>query len=53
MTRSASPPIEFVVTPRFEAFYALYTLSNTASTPLHQWKERALQRLPRNFERVA
>lgn len=53
MTRSVSPPIEFVVTPRFEAFYALYTLSNAASTPLDRWKERALERLPRNFERVA
>jgi DNA-binding transcriptional ArsR family regulator len=53
MTRSASLPIEFVVTPRFEAFYALYALSNSASTPLDRWKERALQRLPRNFERVA
>lgn len=53
MTRSASLPIEFVVTPRFEAFYALYTLSNRASTPLDRWKERALQRLPPNFERVA
>lgn len=53
MTRSASLPIEFVVTPRFEAFYALYTLSNSAATPLDRWKERALERLPRNFERVA
>ena len=53
MTRSASPPIEFVVTPRFEAFYALYTLSNSAATPLDRWKERALERLPRNFDRVA
>lgn len=53
MTRSASLPIEFVVTPRFEAFYALYTLSNNASTPLERWKARALLRLPRNFERVA
>jgi DNA-binding transcriptional ArsR family regulator len=53
MTRSASLPIEFVVTPRFEAFYALYTLSISAPTPLDRWKERALERLPRNFERVA
>jgi DNA-binding transcriptional ArsR family regulator len=52
MTRSALP-IEFVVTPRFEAFYALYTLSNSAKTPLERWKERARLRLPRNFERVA
>lgn len=53
MARSASIPIEFVVTPRFDAFYALYALSNSASTPLNRWKEAALERLPRNFERVA
>jgi DNA-binding transcriptional ArsR family regulator len=53
MARSASLPIEFAVTPRFEAFYALYTLTNSGSTPLDRWKERALLRLPRNFERVA
>ena len=53
MTRSAIPPIEFVVTPRFEAFYALYTLTSSASTPLDPWKEKALARLPRDFERIA
>ena len=53
MTRSVSLPIEFVVTPRFEAFYALYTLTSSAPTQLDRWKERALLRLPRNFERVA
>jgi ArsR family transcriptional regulator len=53
MTRSASLPIEFVVTPRFEAFYALYTLTTGAPTSLDRWKERALARLPRDFERVA
>lgn len=53
MARSASLPIEFVVTPRFEAFYALYTLTSSAPTPLDRWKERALLRLPNDFERVA
>jgi DNA-binding transcriptional ArsR family regulator len=53
MTRSASLPIEFLVTPRFEAFYALYTLTSSAPTQLDRWKERALLRLPRDFERVA
>ena len=53
MTRSVAPPIEFVVTPRFEVFYALYTLTSSAPTPLDRWKERALLRLPRDFERVA
>jgi DNA-binding transcriptional ArsR family regulator len=53
MARSASLPIEFVVTPRFEAFYALYTLTSGAPTQLDRWKERALLRLPRDFDRVA
>ena len=53
MAHSTSLPIEFVVTPRFEVFYALYALSNTAPTPIDRWKERALARLPRDFERVA
>jgi DNA-binding transcriptional ArsR family regulator len=53
MTRSAIPPIEFVVTPRFEAFYALYTITSSASSPLDPWKEKALARLPRDFERIA
>ncbi len=53
MTRSVSLPIEFVVTPRFEAFYALYTLTSSAPTQLGRWKDRASLRLPRDFERVA
>jgi DNA-binding transcriptional ArsR family regulator len=53
MTRSASLPIEFVVTPRFEAFYALYTLASSAPSSLDRWKEKALLRLPRDFDRVA
>jgi DNA-binding transcriptional ArsR family regulator len=53
MARPASLPIEFVVTPRFEVFYALYALTNSAPTPIDRWKERALLRLPRDFERVA
>ncbi len=53
MARSASPLVEFVVTPRFEAFYALYALSSSAPSPIDRWKERALLRLPRDFERVA
>lgn len=53
MNRPASLPIEFDVTPRFEAFYALYTLTNTAPSSLDPWKERALMRLPRDFDRVA
>ena len=53
MVARASLPIEFVVTPRFEAFYALYTLTNNAPSPLDPWKEKALMRLPRDFDRVA
>ena len=53
MARPASLPIEFVVTPRFEAFYALYALTNNAPSPVDRWKERALVRLPRDFDRVA
>jgi DNA-binding transcriptional ArsR family regulator len=53
MTRSAALPIAFVVTPRFEAFYALYTLTSSAPTQFARWKERALVRLPRDFGRVA
>jgi ArsR family transcriptional regulator, repressor of sdpIR and other operons len=53
MAQTAPLPIEFVVTPRFEAFYALYALTNNASTPIDRWKERVRLRLPRDFERVA
>ena len=53
MPRSSSPPIEFAVTPRFEVFYALNILSTGAPTPLDRWKDRALTRLPRDFDGVA
>ena len=54
MPKTGSPlPIELAVTPRFDVFYALYTLSSNASTPLNKWKKNALARLPRDFERVA
>jgi ArsR family transcriptional regulator len=46
-------PIEFAVTPRFDVFYALYTLTSSAPTKLDAWKDRALLRLPRDFDRVA
>jgi DNA-binding transcriptional ArsR family regulator len=46
-------PIEFAATPRFDVFYALYTLSSTTSTVLDPWKEKALARVPREFEREA
>ncbi len=53
MPRSGSFPIEFAVTPRFDVFYALYSLTSSAPTQLDQWKSKALDRLPRDFERVA
>jgi ArsR family transcriptional regulator len=53
MAGNGSVRIEFAVTPRFDVFYALYALTSNAATPLEPWKERALRRLPRDFERVA
>ena len=53
MARNGTLRIEFAVTPRFDVFYALYALTSSAQTPLDSWKERASDRLPRDFERVA
>ncbi|MFL5468436.1 MAG: hypothetical protein ACJ8AE_01415, partial [Gemmatimonadaceae bacterium] len=53
MARFGSLPIEFVVTPRFDVFYALYILGGKASGPLDFWKERAAARLPRDFDRLS
>jgi DNA-binding transcriptional ArsR family regulator len=53
MPRSASFPIEFAVTPRFDVFYALYSLTSSAPTQLDPWKAKALGRVPRDFERIA
>lgn len=46
-------PISFAVTPRFDVFYALYAVTNSAPSVLEKWRERAIMRLPRDFERVA
>jgi DNA-binding transcriptional ArsR family regulator len=46
-------PVTFAVTPRFDVFYALYALTHNAPSTLEDWKERAIARLPRDFERVA
>lgn len=46
-------PLEVIVTPRFDVFYALHTLASTAPTPLDRWKEAAIARLPRDFMRRA
>jgi DNA-binding transcriptional ArsR family regulator len=53
MSRPASFPIEFAVTPRFDVFYALYSLTSSAPTQLDPWKAKALSRIPRDFERIA
>ena len=53
MSPSRAFDIEIAVTPRFDVFYALYTISNNAPSPLEKWKERAVARLPRDFERSA
>src|SRR3954465_37193 len=53
MTSNGRLRMEFAVTPRFDVFYALYVLTSNAPTPLESWKEKALRRLPRDFERVA
>ncbi len=46
-------PIDVVVTPRFDVFYALYALSSEGSTPLTGWKENAAARLPRGLAAAA
>ena len=53
MPRSGSFPIEFAVTPRFDVFYALYSLTSSAPTQLDPWKAKALSHVPRDFERIA
>jgi DNA-binding transcriptional ArsR family regulator len=53
MPRPASFPIEFAVTPRFDVFYALYSLTSSASSQLDPWKAKARSRIPRDFERIA
>jgi DNA-binding transcriptional ArsR family regulator len=45
--------VELAVTPRFDLFYALYALTNRASSPLDEWKARAVARLPPGFDRRA
>lgn len=53
MAGLSSPSVEFAVTPRFDVFYALYSLSSSASSAVDAWKTRARERLPRDAERVA
>jgi DNA-binding transcriptional ArsR family regulator len=53
MARTEPLRIEFAVTPRFDVFYALFAITSTGAGPLERWKEGAVDRLPRDFERVA
>ena len=53
MPRDGSFPIEFAVTPRFDLFYALYALTSSAPSQIDSWKEKALARLPDDFDRSA
>jgi DNA-binding transcriptional ArsR family regulator len=53
MPRAGSFPIEFAVTPRFDVFYALYALTSSAPSQIDSWKEKALARLPDDFDRSA
>jgi DNA-binding transcriptional ArsR family regulator len=50
MPRPGSFPIEFAVTPRFDVFYALYSLTSSAPSQVDSWKERTLDRLPADFD---
>jgi DNA-binding transcriptional ArsR family regulator len=53
MPRPGSFPIEFAVTPRFDVFYALYSLTTSAPSQIDSWKERTLDRLQGDFDRAA
>ena len=53
MTADRAFPVTFAVTPRFDLFYALYALTNSAPSVLEDWRKRAIGRLPRDFDRVA
>jgi len=46
-------PLEVVITPRFEVFYALHALTTDAATPLQSWRDKAVRRVPRDFTRFA
>jgi DNA-binding transcriptional ArsR family regulator len=53
MPAARLPRIEIAVTPRFDVFYALYTLCNAAPSTLDAWRAAARGRLPDDFGRVA
>ena len=53
MPGRAFPSLEFAVTPRFDVFYALYSLSNGAASAVDEWKSKARERMPSDLERAA
>ena len=53
MPATARFPLEVVVTPRFDLFYALHALAGEAATPVDSWKAKAAARLPRDFHQLA
>jgi hypothetical protein len=53
MPRPGSFPIEFAVTPRFDVFYALYSLTSSAPSQIDSWKQRTLGLLPSDFDGAA
>ncbi|HWL39582.1 MAG TPA: metalloregulator ArsR/SmtB family transcription factor [Gemmatimonadaceae bacterium] len=49
MPRLAAFPVEVIVSPRFDLFYALHGLASGASSPLRPWRDHIAQRLPRDL----
>ncbi|HEU4747784.1 MAG TPA: winged helix-turn-helix domain-containing protein [Gemmatimonadaceae bacterium] len=45
-------PLEVIVTPRFDLFYALHARTSSAPTPLDEWRDKAAARLSRDFARL-
>jgi len=53
MPTSRAFPVTFAVTPRFDVFYALHVATQNVTSPLEDWRQRAVARLPRDFDRLA
>jgi DNA-binding transcriptional ArsR family regulator len=53
MANASLPSVQIAVTPRFDVFYALYSLSSAGPSPFDSWKEVARRRLPADFDLLA
>ena len=53
MTPENAARVEFIVSPRFDIFYALYALTSPTRSTLDQWKAKTAAVIPRDFERLA